>query len=203
MVRVPGGGIAAALDGSAIRIGPHSTGRHARFGLAGGVKAKGYRLHLLRRGDGTTADWRLTPLGGPEGCEKRTAKRMLRRAAATGYVVADGNYDANAVHAEADAAGVRSVSPKRKGGFGRREHRAGRRRSFALLNGPPGSATAGPGAGLKAFRGEIERAFGALKSSAAGLTHLPPWVRTFPRVLPYVTARLILHALCRRLPENR
>ena len=195
VVRVPGTGLAAALDGSAIRIGPHSTDRHAKFGLAGGVKANGYRLHLLRRADGTTADWRVTPLGGPEGCEKRMAKRMLRGAEVNGYVVADGNYDANTIHAEADAAGIQLVSPKRKAGFGRRRHRRGRLRSFALLRAPTGSATASFGAALMRTRAAIERAFGALKSSAVGLTDLPPWVRTFPRVYPYVSAKLILHAL--------
>ncbi|MFH5806038.1 transposase [Alienimonas sp. DA493] len=195
LVRTPGGGIVAALDGSAIRIGPHSTDRHAKFGLAGGVTAKGYRLHLLRRADGTIADWRLTPLGGPDGCEKRMAKRMLRAAPSACYVVADGNYDANTIHAEADAAGVQLVSPKRKGGFGRRRQRPGRLRSFALLRAPTGSATASFGAALMRSRVAIERAFGALKASSAGLTDLPPWVRTYPRVLPYVTAKLILHAL--------
>ena len=196
VARVPGGGIAAALDGTAIRIGPHSTDRHARFGVAGGVTANGYRLHLLRRADGTTADWRLTPPGGPEGCEKRTAKRMLRNAPrSTGYVAADGNYDANAAHAEADAAGVRSVSPKRKGGFGRRRQRPGRLRSSASLRAPAGSATASFGAASMRTRVVIERAFGALEASSAGLSDLPPWVRTCPRVLPYVTAKLILHAL--------
>ena len=202
VVRPAGAGLAAALDGSAVRAGPHSTDRHAAFGFAGGVKAKGYRLHLLRRGDGTVADWRLTPLGGPEGCEKRTAKRMPRGAAVAGYVVADGNYDANATHAEADAAGVRLVSPKRRGGFGRRRHRPGRRRSHAPPTGPAGSATAAFGNAPRGFRAGIERAFGAMKSAGAGLTHLPPWVRTFPRVLPYVTAKLVLHTLRRRLPNG-
>ena len=174
--------------------------------MAGGVKAEGDRSHLLRRADGPTADWRLTPLGGPEGCENRMAERMLRSAPAHGYVTADGSYDANRIHAEADAAGPQLVAPKRKGGFGRRRRRRrrrpGRRRSFASLRAPTGSATASFGAARMRGRVEIERAFGALKASSAGLTRLPPWVRTFPRVLPHVAAELILHALRRRLPGN-
>ena len=124
-------------------------------------------------------------------------------AAVAGYVVADGNYDANTIHAEADAAGTQLVSPKRKGGFGRRRHRRGRRRSDAPLRAPTGSATASFGAALMRGRVAIERAFGALKSSAVGLTDLPPWVRTFPRALPHVSAKLILHILRTLRPTVR
>ena len=192
-VRVPGSGPVAAMDGSAVRVGPHSGDRHAAFGHAGGVKAKGYRLHLLLRGDGTVADWRLTPPGGPLGCEKRMARRTLRAGRAAGYVVADGNYDADPPFAEAGAAGAQLVAPKRRGGFGNRPQRPGRRRSRALLTNPWPAF----GAAAAATRAAVERYFGALKSSSAGLTHLPPWVWTFPRVRPYVTARLVAQTLRR------
>ena len=71
-----------------------------------------------------------------------------------------------------------------------------------MLGAPTGSATAAPGAALMRGRVGIGRAFGAPKASPAGLTHLPPWVRAFPRVPPHVAARLIPHALTRRLPES-
>jgi len=203
LVRAPAEGplrLVSFLDGMPLRISPHSIDRHAKFGHAGGVKAKGYKLHVLLRADGLIVDWRVTPLGGPEGCEKRMARRMLRSPGLAGYVIADGNYDANPLHAEADAAGLLLVSPKRKRhgrqtGFGHRRQRPGRRRSHALLTGPAGSATAVFAGALRTARSGVERFFGRLKASHTGLTHLPPWVRTFPRVRPFVTAHLIAHAL--------
>ena len=63
------------------------------------------------------------------------------------------------------------------------------------MTGPAGSATAAFGSALRSARSAVERFFGTLKASHLGLTHLPPWVRTFPRVRPFVTAKLIVHAL--------
>ena len=93
LVRAPAEGplrLVSFMDGMPLRISPHSTDPHAKFGHAGGVKAKGYKLHVLLRADGLIVDWRLTPLGGPEGCEKRMARRMLRSPGLAGYVIADG-----------------------------------------------------------------------------------------------------------------
>ena len=136
------------MDGMPLRIAPHSRDAHAKFGHAGGVKAKGYKLHVLLRADGLIVDWRVTPLGGPEGCEKRMARRMLRSPGLAGYVVADGNYDANPLHAEADAAGLLLVSPKRKRngkttGFGHRRQRPGRRRKSCVADRPGGLGDGG------------------------------------------------------------
>ena len=98
LARAPAEGplrLVSFMDGMPLRISPHSVDRHARFsheqgGHAGGVKAKGYKLHVLLRADGLIADRRVTPLGGPEGCEKRVARRMLRSPGLAGYVIADG-----------------------------------------------------------------------------------------------------------------
>ena len=193
------------MDGPPLRIAPHSVDRHARFsheqgGHAGGSRRRATKPHVLLRADGLIVDWRVTPLGGPEGCEKRVARRTLRSPGLAGYMAADGNYDADPLHAGADAAGLLSVSPKRKRngvqtGFGHRRRRPGRRRSHALLTGPAGGATAAFGSAPRSARSAVERFFGTLKASHVGLTHLPPWVRTFPRVRPFVTAKLIAHAL--------
>lgn len=192
VVRPPtggGGGLANWIDSTPIPIGPTSTDPHAAFGHAGGVKANGYRLHLLLKGEGRVADWRLTPMNRDE---RAMARRMIRAAKASGYLVGDGNFDVNALHGECEARGdLRLVAPKRKGGFGRRKHRPGRYASAALLAPPRGPfATA-----LLHGRVAIERFFGTLKSAGTGLTGLPPWVRTMPRVRPFVTAHLILDAL--------
>ena len=39
----------------------------------------------------------------------------------------------------------------------------------------------------------MERAFANLSNFGGGLTHLPPWVRTLPRVTRWVTAKLIIY----------
>ena len=190
-VRPPGAGLVSDIDSAPLRVGPCSGDRHAAFGFSGGVKSKGYRLHAVVRAGGSVADWRLTPMNVDE---RTMARRMLRSAGASGYVVGDGNFDVNALHAECEARGdLRLVAPKRKGGFGRRRHRPGRRASHVLLSG------GGPvAAALLRGRVAVERFFGTLRSAATGLTHLPPWVRAMPRVRPFVTTHLILDTLRRR-----
>ena len=200
VVRVPGEGLANWIDSMPIRIGPSSGDADATFGHAGGVKAKGYRLHLLLRGDGSVADWRLTAMNVDE---REMAKRMIRGADASGYLVGDGNFDTNALHAECEVRGdLRLIAPKRKGGFGHRKHRRGRRESAALPGLPEGDPSVPPpgpfAVALTTGRVAAERFFGALKSSVAGPGGLPAWVRTNARVRPFVTAHMILDALRRR-----
>ncbi|QDT15982.1 transposase [Alienimonas californiensis] len=186
------GGLAHWIDSTPLPIGPTSTDRHAAFGHAGGTKANGYRLHLFLRGDGSVADWRLTPMNRDE---RVMARRMIRSAKATGYLVGDGNFDVNALHGECEVRGdLRLIAPKRKGGFGRRKHRRGRYESAALLAEPRGPFAAA----LMTGRIAVERFFGTLKSAGTGLIGLPPWVRTMPRVRPFVITHLILDALRRR-----
>ena len=170
LVRAPAEGplrLVSFIDGMPPRISSRSADRHARFsqaqgGHAGGVKAEGDKLHVSLRADGPVVDRRVTPLGGPEDCEQRAARRMPGSPGSAGYVVADGNDDADPLHADADAAGLLSVSPKRKRngertGFGHRRQRPGRRRSPALLTGPAGSATAPFGSALRFARSGAER----------------------------------------------
>lgn len=200
VVRVPGEGLANWIDSMPIRIGPSSGDADATFGHAGGVKAKGYRLHLFLRGDGSVADWRLTPMNVDE---RGVAQEIIRSVDASGYLVGDGNFDVNALHAECGRRGeLRLIAPKRKGGFGHRKHHPGRRASAALLGFPkddPSVPPPGPFAlALTTGRVAIERFFGVLKSAASGLGSLPAWVRTNARVRPFVTTHLILDALRRR-----
>lgn len=44
------------------------------------------------------------------------------------------------------------------------------------------------------LRDTVERAFAHLCGRGGGLTSLPPWVRTPPRVRAWVLAKLVLHA---------
>jgi len=48
------------------------------------------------------------------------------------------------------------------------------------------------------LRSGIEREFGYLTSTGGLLTYFPAWVRTYPRVRPWVQAKLILAQLRKR-----
>jgi hypothetical protein len=129
--------------------------------------------------------------------ERVMAERMLKQAAIQGYVVADGNYDSNRLHAVCDARGNlqlvtrRRYGPKR--GTGHRRQTTGRLRSIALVEGPePAFAE-----GLLHDRAAIERDYGQLTNWGGGLVALPPWVRTYRRVHRRVQAKLALTALRR------
>ena len=180
------------LDGKPLTISGVSKDRQAGYGRAARSMAKGYKLHVLMAADNTLAEWRLAPMNVDE---RQMAARMLRRASAQGYVVTDANYDSNALHRICDERGdLQLVAPRRYGpgkGTGHRRQAAGRRRSMALLVGP----SAAFGRGLLAQRSSIERRFGNLTNWGGGLTHLPPWVRTYRRVHRWVQAKLVLQAL--------
>ena len=104
--------LACALDAKPLPIGPHSHDRQARWGRGAGVRAKGYKLHMLLSLSGTVVAWRLTPMNGDE---REMARRLLRDAACAGYHLGDGNFDANAVHEEAARHGGQPVAPRRNG----------------------------------------------------------------------------------------
>lgn len=126
------------------------------------------------------------------------AARMLKATAVQGYVVADSNYDSNNLHAICDRAGERQLlAPRRYGpghGFGHKKQTAGRLRCVAMMENPnPRFAE-----GLRTQRTAIERRFGALVNWGGGLTCLPAWARTYPRVYRWVQSKLVLTALKRQ-----
>lgn len=187
-------GFVSFIDSKVLPIGPNSSDCDARFGYASGVKMNGYRLHALRGADETLIDWRLTPMNTDE---RVIARRMLTSAKLHGYVVGDGNFDDSKLHAVCDARSreqgqLQLIAPKRRGkGFGHRKQRPGRLRSFGLLTSPQqGFAQA-----LMHARAGIERFFGNLTNRHWSLTTLPPWVRTFRRVQPYIQAQIALYHL--------
>jgi DDE family transposase len=195
LLRAPGAGgtcLVWKVDGKPLVIGSASKDPHAGFGRAVGGLAKGYKLHLILGADGSVPDWRVAPMNQDE---RVLAERMLSQADLQGYVLADGNYDTTTLHRLCDSLGsLQLVSPRRKKYRGKkpsRRHRApGRLRSIELLEGP-GTF----GRDLLRQRDQIERYYGRLSGCAAGLTHLPPWVRTQPRVHRWVQAKLLLLSL--------
>jgi hypothetical protein len=184
------------IDGKPLVIGGCSKDRQAGYGRAAGTKAKGYKLHAVVAPDGSFAEWRVTPMNKDE---RVMAKRLLKALDIQGYVVADANYDSNALHLICAAQGnCQFVTPRRYGPerhIGHRAQSPGRLRSIALLENPR------PLFGLQLMqdRAAIERCFGNATNWGGGLTHLPPWVRTHRRVRRWVQAKLTLTSIRRAI----
>lgn len=180
------------VDGKPLPIGGASTDRQAGYGRAARCKAKGYKLHAIIGSDGSVLTWRVAPMHTDE---RVMARRMLRQAQAQGYLLGDGHFDDNKLHDICVAKdNLQLVTPRRYGfdkGLGRHRHSPGRLRSIALLTNPVSRF----GWELLGERDRIERYYGNLTSFGAGLTHLPPWVRTHRRVRAWVQAKLVLNAL--------
>ena len=184
------------IDGKPLAISGCSKDRQAGYGRAARCKAKGYKIHAIVAADGSLASWRIAPMNKDE---RAMAERMLKTVDITGYITADANYDSNKIHKICDARGNRQfVSPRRYGpgrGVGHRAQSPGRLRSIALLENPESNF----GQQLMRDRAAIERHFGNATNWGGGLTHLPPWARTYRRVRRWVQAKLALYAVRRSL----
>lgn len=191
-----GSGLYWMIDGKPLVIGGCSKDRQAGYGKAAASKAKGYKLHAIVAPDGSLAAWRIAPMNKDE---RVMAKRLLKTSDIQGYVVADANYDSNALHSICDARGnCQFVTPRRYGpgkNIGHRAQSPGRLRSIALLENPRPLF----GEQLLHERIAIERCFGNATNWGGGLTHLPAWVRTHHRVRRWVQAKLTLTALRRAI----
>lgn len=187
------------VDGRPLVIGPNSHDRHSGFGRAAGVRARGYKLHLIIDQDGRGVAWRLSPMNTDE-------REMLRRMLAgpelsglglKGYLLADRFYDSNALFALARERGLQLVVPRRYGtdkGMGHRKHDPARRRCRDLLE----NTVSEYGRQMYARRWRIESVFGAEASTPELLTHLPAWVRGRRRTHAFVKAKLVIQELHRQ-----
>jgi hypothetical protein len=179
------------IDGKPLPIANHSADRHARYGKAVGNKSRGYKLHLIIDVHGTVWGHRVAAMNADE---RTIGKRLLRHLPAEGYLLGDANYDSNALFEKAARRGVQCVIPRRYGpdrGTGHRSQHPARLHSRDMLESPFNHF----GLALHRLRRGIERFFGTLSSSSCGLTCLPAWVRTHPRVRLWVQAKIIIHQL--------
>lgn len=187
------------IDGKPLTISGCSKDRQAGYGRAAGCKARGYKIHVLSGADGSIAAWRLAPMNKDE---RTIAARILRTTSIRGYVLGDGNYDSNPLHEICEQRGnLQLVTPRRYGsqcGFGNRKQTESRMHSVAMLETPHFEF----GRDLFEQRTAIERLFGNLTNWGGGLTHLPPWARTYRRVHRWVQAKLILSQLKRASEDS-
>lgn len=122
---------------------------------------------------------------------------MSRRDGA-GYVLADANYDSNALYDLAAEHQHQLLAPRGKpyAGLGHRRHRPHRRhrrRAIERLE-QPALTINRFGTELYKRRTDIERHFAHATSFSGGLFTLPPWVRRIWRVRSWVAMKLLINA---------
>lgn len=183
--------LVCVLDGKPLPIANHSRDHQAGYGRAVGGKSMGYKLHALVDLSGTVWGWRVAPMNVDE---RTIARRLLRDVPAPSYLLADSNYDSNALFTLAWERQIQMVVPRRYGpehGVGHRAQHPARLRSRDMLE----NGVTRFGIELFEQRRAIERYFGTLTGTGGGLTCLPAWVRGHRRVRLWVQAKIIIHQL--------
>jgi hypothetical protein len=171
------------IDGRALPVGSHSKDPDARCGRGSGGFARGYKLHVWATEDGRIPVWSVMPLNVNE---KPVAHEMLRYQLADGLVLADGEYDSRALYDAVAGDGGALLTPLPKNaGRGHIPQSQSRNEASVAWRGIAGYV-------YRARQG-VERIFAHLSASGGGLSPLPPWVRTLPRVRRWVGAKLIIY----------
>src|SRR5947209_794657 len=179
--------LAAWLDGKPLPVSGVSKDPDAGYGRGAGTMAKGYKLHTAWAGRALPETWEVTPLNVSE---KVVARRLVPQLTAGGYLLADGNYDANPLFDLAGGQGYQLVTPLPRGanpGSGHHYQSPYPLRSIALMQSPFGKQ-------LYHLPTSIERAYGNATSLGGGLGPLPAWVRGQGRVRTWVWAKLLINA---------
>lgn len=180
-----GGRLVQRLDGKALAVSAVSKDPDAGYGRGAGAKQKGYKLHAVWATGPMPIAWGLAPMNVSE---KTMARGVIPDLPGGGYLLADGEYDANPLYDLAAEAGFQLVAKKTKdrgkGGLGHRRQSPGRLRSIELLQTEFGRV-------LYRERNDIERRFGTLTCCGGGLAPLPAWVRRFVRVRNWLQAKFI------------
>lgn len=181
------------IDGKPLTVADHSKDPDAQWGYGAGRKAKGYKLFAVIDGAPMPHAWQVHPMGHDE---RTVACALLPQLRGEGYVVGDKMYDASHLYDLAAEHGHRLIAPRkmRFSGLGKRHHSPHRLACIESLEAPRSIHQDGLARYLMRCRKRIETAFGNLTSFAAGLTHLPPWVRRIHRVRLYVHAKLMINA---------
>jgi len=181
------------IDGKPLLVAKHSKDKDAKFGRGAGGIDRGYKLHVLWGSSILPEALAITPLNVDE---RKMARRLVKKLAGCGYVVADGNYDANDLFHQARLYGYQLISPRDKFGAGlsHRKHRPARLRSIELLERNRfGLGVFGPA--IYRNRKVVEQRFGNLTTGVGGLAmSLPPFVRRIWRVTNWVKLKLRIYA---------
>lgn len=176
----------AIVDGKPLAIPAISGDRDAGFGRGAREKSKGYKLHMVTSTRPMPEAWEITPI---QASETKVAEGMAVQLGHGGYLLGDGNYDANGVFDALGERGYALRTPHPHPNAGRGHHYQSEHRLASIqARGTDFSKQ------LLRQRGEIERHFGTLTSFACGLKPLPAWVRRLHRVRTWVWDKLFVNA---------
>lgn len=180
-------GLVAVIDGKPLPVGGASQDPEARCGRGAGMWAKGYKLFAVWDGRPVAEAYRVHPMNISE---NKVAEELIADLAGGGYLLGDGEYDANAVFDAAGAAGYQLIAPREdpKSGLGHHYQSPFRVRSIGLMQSPFGRE-------IFHLRGKVERDFAHLTSFGGGLSPLPAWVRHENRVWLWVSAKLVINGV--------
>lgn len=181
------------LDGKPLGVGNYTRDPDARVGYGAGRVDKGYKLHALVTADRRIAAWSVLGLNVHEMRVARTLIDQAVRVPAGAVFLADGTYDAAALHKDiARRGGWLFVKPRghARHPVTRRQMGAARRDLLAVWEQTPAQAAA-----IYRERVQIERTFSNLTSYGGGLGPLPAFVRRLGRVRRWVGAKIILYHL--------
>jgi hypothetical protein len=187
------------IDGKPLELPNHTRDRDAGWGRGVSRTSVGYKLHAIYSGNPMPDAFAITSL---DVCEKQMAARMIKRVEGTGYLLADGHYDASWLYDVCKYHNHVMVSPRPKPGTGIGHHYQSphRLRSIALLESPGGLDEFGPS--LYRGRTGIERQFSQMSCFGGGLGPLPSWVRRSWRVRRWVWAKLLINAARGRIKRT-
>jgi DDE family transposase len=177
-------GLIAVIDGKPLPVGGASQDPEAHCGRGAARLAKGYKLYAVYDGRPIAAAYRVYSMNRNE---DKVAEDMIPDLTGGGYLLGDGEYDANAVFDTAGAAGYQLLAPREhpEAGLGHHYQSPYRLRCIDLMRTSFGEE-------VYRLRGSIERDFGHLTSFGCGLSPLPAWVRHEKRVWLWVTAKGIV-----------
>lgn len=178
--------LVAFVDGKPLSIPAISTDTDAGFGRGAAEKSKGYKLHTVISTRAVPEAWEVTPI---HTAEAKVAEALVGQLEYGGYLLGDGNYDANGVFDAAAANGYALRTPHRHANAGKGHCYQSPHRLRSI-----DARTTDFSKGLIKARGEIERQFGTLSSFACGLKPLPAWVRRLHRVRTWVWDKLLINA---------
>lgn len=186
------------VDGKSLPVAAHSKDRDAAWGRGAGQNMNGYKLHAVWADRPMPEQWALTPL---DVCERRVARRMIKRLTGGGYLLGDAYFDASDLYDRAAHANHRLIAPRRKPGTGLGHCYQSPHRLRSIETTEPPAGVSDFGRSLRCDRVQIERDFGNLTSSGGGLAGLPAWARRIWRVRAWVHGKLLVNAArirCRR-----
>jgi Transposase DDE domain len=179
--------LVSVIDGKPLPIGGASQDPEAHCGRGAARLSKGYKLYAIYDTRPVPAAYRVHAMNMNEG---KVAEEMVNDLAGAGYLLGDGEYDANGVFDAAGKAGYQLLAPREdpEAGLGHHYQSPYRLRCIDLMQSSFGQE-------IFRLRGTIERDFGHLTSFGCGLSPLPSWVRHQNRVWLWVTAKLMINAM--------